>query len=146
MIPSVVSFVDLMKKALHCLIALLCCLQLAGGPLGLLQCYAWGTMLLDYSKQSGWSRAVEDTFGGEKPCDLCRKIESARENSPAPGNPAVPLHAEQAGKILRELLPVAFASLRDPVARLIEPSPPISPVRLLHRSADAPPVPPPRHA
>lgn len=135
-----------MKKALHGLIALLCCLQLAGGPLGLLQGYAWCTMLVDYSRESGWSQAVRDTFSGEKPCQLCRKIESTRQSAPTEPAPAAPPHAEQLAKLLRDLLPVASARLGDPIASAIASTNFPSPDHFRPLDGTAPPVPPPRRA
>lgn len=58
------------KKAL-----LLLMLMSALGPLAVMQFIAWGGMLWDYSKQGSLIEAVESTFNGENPCNLCLTIQ-----------------------------------------------------------------------
>jgi hypothetical protein len=59
---------------------------LLAGPLVLLQLGAWGWMLANYSQQSSFEQAIIDTFGDERPCDICRMIDvvSASESPLAP--------------------------------------------------------------
>ncbi|MDQ8196147.1 hypothetical protein QEH59_17055 [Coraliomargarita sp. SDUM461004] len=49
------------------------------GPLALLQLGAWGWMLASYSQQSSLEQAIVETFGDERPCDLCRVIDAVEE-------------------------------------------------------------------
>jgi len=51
---------------------------LALGPLGLLQGLAWGGMLVG-NLQTGADSALERTFGGDHPCELCTAIAEERE-------------------------------------------------------------------
>ena len=72
---------------LRALFLLTCCLPLAIGPLNLLQVWAWGTMLRNYSQERSLSEAAEMTFGGEYPCEMCRKIAVARQKKSPPEHP-----------------------------------------------------------
>jgi hypothetical protein len=51
---------------------------LVGGPWALVQAVAWGTMIMDFSKQGSVTEAVAKTFDGEHPCALCKKISQAK--------------------------------------------------------------------
>ena len=55
------------------LLLLLCCWLLTGPQL-LLQLGAWTWMVASYSQESTIEQAFKDTFGGERPCDLCEII------------------------------------------------------------------------
>ena len=46
------------------------------GPLALLQFGAWGWMLVNYSSQDTFSQAVIETFSDDRPCDICRIIDT----------------------------------------------------------------------
>ncbi len=45
-----------------------------GGHWLVLQSFAWGKMLYDYSRQAPIAEAVVKTFGGKNPCNLCHQI------------------------------------------------------------------------
>lgn len=49
-----------------------------GGHLALLQTYAWTSMLVEYSGSSSVSEAVDKTFDGEHPCELCKVVEKSK--------------------------------------------------------------------
>ena len=49
------------------------------GPLALLQLGAWGWMLANYSQESSLEQAIVETFGNERPCDLCLVIDAVEE-------------------------------------------------------------------
>ena len=49
------------------------------GPLALLQLGAWGWMLASYSQESSFQQAIVETFGDERPCDVCRIIDRVEE-------------------------------------------------------------------
>lgn len=60
-----------------------------GGHWMVLQTIAWGKMLVDYSKNASLATAISDTFDGEHPCPMCKKIatgkqQEKRENQNAP--------------------------------------------------------------
>lgn len=50
------------------------------GPLALLQLGAWSWMVVSYSQDSSLKQAIKETFGDERPCDVCRVIDSAEES------------------------------------------------------------------
>lgn len=54
-------------------------LWLAVGPMALLQLGAWAWMLTSYSQESNIEQAFKETFSGERPCEMCRVIESVQE-------------------------------------------------------------------
>ena len=64
------------------------------GPLSVLQLGAWSWMLFAYSHEAGFSAAIEETFSGERPCNLCTMIEASTAESNT--------HSEPAGTIERE--------------------------------------------
>lgn len=49
-----------------------------GGHLALLQTYAWTSMLVEYSGSSSVSEAMDKTFDGEHPCELCKVVEKSK--------------------------------------------------------------------
>jgi hypothetical protein len=52
-----------------------------------MQMIAWGAMMHDYSEDRSLTEAAEMTFGGEHPCEMCRKIAEAREQEKQPDQP-----------------------------------------------------------
>ncbi|MGB0334883.1 MAG: hypothetical protein ACPGGN_05985 [Opitutales bacterium] len=60
-----------------CLLIFSCWLLL--GPLALLQLGAWGWMLASYSQESSFQQAFVETFGDERPCELCLVIDAVEE-------------------------------------------------------------------
>jgi hypothetical protein len=68
-----------MLRPLGLLCAALAMFSIAGGHWAVVQTVAWGQMLRDYSQRTGSVlTAVEQTFDGQHPCDLCRGIASAK--------------------------------------------------------------------
>jgi hypothetical protein len=134
-----------LRKFFQSLFVILACLQLAGGPYPLIQGYAWATMLASYSQEKGIVRAAQDTFSGEKPCDICHWIAKNRQPNPdGTPEPLTPSRSILTLKLLQDMLPASIAGTRPPPGRDLETAefaapPPASP----HGQA-APPVPPPR--
>ena len=50
-----------------------------GGHLALLQTIAWSNMLVEFSAGSSLGEAVEKTFDGEHPCELCKVVEKSKD-------------------------------------------------------------------
>ena len=50
-------------------------LWLLVGPLALLQLGAWAWMLSHYSQESTFEQAVQETFSGKRPCEMCKLID-----------------------------------------------------------------------
>ena len=59
-------------------IALALCLSIGGHWIGL-QSIAWASMVLNYSQQCSIARALQQTFDGKHPCDLCKRISKSKE-------------------------------------------------------------------
>lgn len=77
-----------MFRRLGLICAALALFSLAGGHWTVLQTVAWIQMIHDYSQQAGsLAVAVEQTFDGQHPCPLCRKIEIAKSKE-RPSNSA----------------------------------------------------------
>jgi hypothetical protein len=45
-----------------------------------MQVYAWIGMIVTYSQQDGLAKGVKDTFSGERPCHLCKQIDSVKKD------------------------------------------------------------------
>ena len=45
----------------------------------LLQTVAWASMVVTYSKDAPIKVAIEKTFDGDHPCDLCKEIQAAKK-------------------------------------------------------------------
>ena len=130
-----------LKSLLRHLFVFLGCLHLIGGPNAILQVYAWTSMLISYSQESSLTQALRDTFSGEKPCCLCKKIAAAKSAEKEDKNAPLPPGSM---KILQDLFPPTLASLKDPFS---SPFPqPAFPNKAdaLSPPASGPPVPPPR--
>lgn len=61
---------------------LICCLWLLTGPQLILQLTAWSWMLASYSQQSSLEQAIIETFGGDRPCEICKFIQTTDDNTP----------------------------------------------------------------
>jgi len=118
---------------------------MAGGPYSLIQVYAWANMLVSYSQDSGIVQATKDTFSGEKPCHLCKKIASNNAAEKDGSDPVIP-RSQLPMKALQEMLPAKCIALAEPRGKAWQP-PGFS---AIHTSdgihTNAPPLPPPRVA
>jgi hypothetical protein len=111
-----------LKKPFQFLLVLLGCLHLAGGPYSVLQAYAWIGMLVSYSQTDGLLQGAKDTFSGDKPCELCKSITSAREKEPDTKTPVAPVTSSSlSGKLIQEMLPTRETFLRPPSATDLPP-------------------------
>jgi len=68
-------------KRLRQILLLLVTCALAGGHWFGLQLVAWSGMLIDYSAEVGFVQAVDQTFDGAHPCDLCSAIKTAQNET-----------------------------------------------------------------
>ena len=68
-----------LRRLFQLLLALVCCLQLCGGHLGVLQVVAWSGMMVNFAQKDGIVQAARKTFDGEHGCGLCHAISKARE-------------------------------------------------------------------
>lgn len=109
------------------------------GPLALLQLGAWGWMLASYSQESSLEQAILETFGDERPCDLCRVIDAVEETESS--NDAAQRGASKDIKLMlglgRAIEVIVPSSQCEPKAAIVcEPENALLPV----------PTPPPRAA
>jgi hypothetical protein len=114
--------------------------SIAGGHWAVVQSVAWAEMLRDYTQRTGsLTVAVEQTFDGQHPCELCRQIQAAKsqEHKQSPAIPGAPEDAR------------VKAIPADPVARPLERL--ATRVTFAYTNAvfnsgwtEAPPTPPPR--
>jgi hypothetical protein len=51
-----------------------------GGHWLVLQSVAWSEMIVEYSRTTNLTVAVEKTFDGEHPCELCKQIQTGKRN------------------------------------------------------------------
>ena len=58
------------------LLALTACFYLAGGHWLVLQCAGWAGMLISFASTRSVAEAVEMTFDGENPCQLCKIVDA----------------------------------------------------------------------
>ena len=63
---------------IHRLLVGMMLLALGTAPL-VVQSVAWGLMLVEYSRTSTFTTAVEMTFDGSHPCSLCREVQKQQE-------------------------------------------------------------------
>lgn len=61
------------------ILAICAAVQLLGGHWLALQSVAWVGMLANYSQSESFVGALEKTFDGDHPCDLCKVVKSGRE-------------------------------------------------------------------
>ncbi|MCH2156233.1 MAG: hypothetical protein MK080_09540 [Opitutales bacterium] len=47
---------------------------------------AWTWMIVDYAAESTWTQAIEETFSGERPCELCLAIQAAEDQGREDGD------------------------------------------------------------
>ena len=51
-----------------------------GGHWAVLQTFAWATMIVDYSRDGALTEAVQKTFDGRHPCQICAEIQKSRQS------------------------------------------------------------------
>jgi hypothetical protein len=98
-------------------------------------------MLVSYSQKTSIAEAVVDTFSGEKPCELCKKINAAKSSESKKQNPE-PVQLTK--KFSQDLLEPKQICLKDPLSSPL-PSIDYPALAAAHSCAPpGPPVPPPR--
>ena len=117
------------------LIVVLALLVSIGGHWALFQSVAWTRMIVERTAGQSFGQAVQTTFSGEHPCDLCKRISEGKQSEQMPEK--IPM----GGKVdmLCERRVIAIVPPSEP---MIFPS---APTEGTSRS-ERPPVPPPRAA
>jgi len=113
----------------------LCCLT-TGAQWDLLQGFAWGRMIANYSRTEGLGNAITDTFGGQM-CSICRMVAKAHQEEQSRA-PIPSLKRENKVQFFFQAVPVVTVKAPDQLAW----SP--TEVRILSQERAMPPVPPPR--
>jgi len=133
-----------LKRLIHLLCALVLCLQLCGGHLGMIQVVAWSSMMLDFARTDGVVEAARKTFDGAHKCTLCHAIDASRDVEQKQGGSKLP--APEWSKFGKELVSIDDVSVpvrHDRISRrpiLTEPG------WLWPADPAGPPIPPPRTA
>ena len=126
------------KLGLVC--AALAFFSIAGGHWAVLQSVAWAEMLHSYSQRSGSvAVAVEQTFDGQHPCELCQQIRAgrAKEHKESPTAPTTKDDAKVKALVADPVLPAlarTAGAISFPRAVFVPAS----------SRAEQPPTPPPR--
>jgi len=105
-------------------------------PWTLLQSAAWFGMLIRYSKEVSFTKAVEMTFDGEHPCQLCKIVRQGQQEEREQKRP---LANDGDLKFQLALPPLTGIVLRPPSHNSVFEVPRIPGQRLVR-----PPTPPPR--
>ena len=119
------------------ILVLLAAVQILGGHWAVLQSVAWVKMVVDYSQNDSLPVAIEKTFDGAHPCDLCKVVRAGRS-------------ADERSPLVKEILKFKMEAVVAPAVRLVPP--PEAPrlffaTVLSHESiVSTVPVPPPRRA
>lgn len=50
-----------------------------GGHLALLQTFAWGNMLMSFSRTASIADAAKKTFDGDHPCPMCKVVRESKK-------------------------------------------------------------------
>ena len=116
-------------------VVILALLASIGGHWALLQSVAWTRMIVERAGGQSFSQAVQTTFDGEHPCDLCKRISEGKQGERQPEKSPLNVKLD----LLCERRVIAIAPPSEPV---------ISPSNTVEGTprAECPPVPPPRAA
>ncbi len=129
-----------MRRQLSLILTLTAWLLATGSHWDLVQTFAWGRMIANYSETMTFSEAVAKTFTPDGMCAICHAVADAKQkesaaDSTTPGSPGKSL-----GKILLVFAPADAPLIVASAIFRWSPSDPLIP------TADraAPPLPPPR--
>lgn len=101
-------------------------------------------MLSSNYRSATLTRAVSDTFSGEKPCALCRKIETAKKEDASKRGKDGPEEARNPLKGAPEIPPLAVMELPEPVTCDVVQTPLLPPLGEDGLCAAVPLLQPPR--
>lgn len=129
---------SLLQRFAHRLILVVLLIALGLSPV-LMQTVAWARMLVEYSRNTTLTAAVEMTFDGEHPCALCRKVQKAQKEGETD-------HAPQAPPTMRDIVFFHEGSVMriTPMVAMSQPQARGHDSATLVTRHQKPPVPPPR--
>lgn len=64
------------------LLCILAIFALSGLDRGVMQSYAWSTMMADRAPEQGFTKALDSTFSGVEPCHICQALEETETKPP----------------------------------------------------------------
>jgi hypothetical protein len=131
-------------RIIRIILVLAGCLHLCGGPYGVIQVFAWGKMIVDYSAEKGFVEGVKDTFDGQHPCELCHSIAKAEEEKSE--SQETPLLPDLRKLELKNILPTECLTARKPISSKFLPPAFAEPGSSLPLARKSPDTPPPRLA
>ncbi|MEM0897350.1 MAG: hypothetical protein AAGJ79_10730 [Verrucomicrobiota bacterium] len=103
-----------LRASVHAL--MIAVLMAAGGAhLAVLQVTAWGTMIASDVQDHGMEAAIDRTFSGEFPCELCKRI--AKSNTSSDERPADPFPVLNSHLFELKLIACDLLSLFPPIAK-----------------------------
>ena len=123
-----------LRKASRILV-ILALLASVGGHWALLQSVAWTRMIIERTQEASFAGAVKDTFDGDHPCALCKRIVDGKQKEQQP-------EKSPPGAKVDLLCERRIMAIAPPSQPIIFPSGPSEGTP----RAERPPVPPPRLA
>jgi hypothetical protein len=130
-----------LKRHFQLLFLAIGCIHLVGGPYAVVQLYAWANMLVSYTQESSFSNAVVDTFSGEKPCCLCKKIAEAKKSDPKNQDTET---VQLSQKLFQDLIAPSISHLHDHFYSPLPPTDFPAVADAIDHLANEPLAPPPR--
>ena len=124
-----------MLSCLSRLLIFLAAVQILGGHWAALQSIAWARMVADYAQGESLVAAIEKTFDGDHPCDLCKQVASGRAQEQK-----LPV-----AKSIVKLDAVLMAKVSVPAPRIVDLEYSVFAPTAVERGS-APQSPPPRRA
>jgi len=118
------------------------CLHLCGGHYGVMQMFAWGKMIVEYSAEKGLVEGVKDTFDGDHPCNICSSIVEAKKDESK--SPELPWKSELKKLELKNIFPSEYLAAKNPHSSEFTLPDHVEPVSGLPRFRNSPDTPPPR--
>lgn len=70
---------SLARRVISVVVCMLALFAASGGHWTVLQTIAWTRMLVEYSRDASLVEAARETFSGERPCAMCKKIREGRQ-------------------------------------------------------------------
>lgn len=99
------------------------------------QVFAWGKMIHDYSQVMPLAKAIETTFDGSAPCEICVVVEDAQQQEPAQqversGHDKVLLAIHQTDPVILSAPQFSWPGAVDRTGHLRTESVPVRPPRV----------------
>jgi len=100
-------------RASGCSLCLVAMVILNGGHWLALQSFAWGRMLVEFSKQDSILTAVSKTFDGRHPCALCLEVRAGLQRQRQADPRALSSGPERISELVWDISPIAVPPAPD---------------------------------